>query len=527
MASKHKTNFKEYNQGQGMLFPPYLDEMIPENHLVRSVNDIVDRLHPQRLYDRFKDEGNPAYHPRMMLKVLIYGYCIKIYTCRKIARALRQDVTFMWLSGLQKPDFITVNRFRSDYLKDVLEDVFTEVLVFLHEQGYIRFEDYYVDGTKMAANANKYSYVWKKNVERYKSAVKRRVKDLMKEIEELNRQENNEYGEKDLEELGQEGQITSEKVKQVADKINKALEGKNSNEIKKKHNQRIKSCIAKVRKEAEKLSEYETQEAILGKRNSYSKTDHDATFMRTKDDQLTPNYNIQISTENQFLTNYSVSQNAADSASFGDHIKMIENRGERFIPNTYTGDSGYGCEENYDILERLGIESYLKFINFHNEETSAHRNNIFHRDNMIYDAENDWFICPEDKKIKFKEETHVRTSTGHLTKIRRYEGEDCTGCPLRPKCTKSSTNRIIKVNRKAEAYKEIMRINLNSEKGRYLRKRRGTEVETFFGDLKYNQEFRRFLLRGLVKVNIELGWLGISYNIRKVHKMAKPDKVAA
>lgn len=527
MASKHKTNFREYHQGQGMLFPPYLEELIPEHHLVRSVNEIVDHLNPKSIYDRFKDEGNPAYHPKMMLKVLVYAYCIKIYTCRKIARALRQDVTFMWLSGLQRPDYITVNRFRSDYLKDVLEDVFTEVLVFLYDHGYIRFEDYYVDGSKIEANANKYSYVWKKNVERYKSAVKKRVKGLLQEIEELNRQEDLEYGEKDLEELGEESKITSEKVKEVAKKINKALERKGGSEIKKKNNQKIKSCINKLQKETEKLAGYEEQEALLGGRNSYSKTDHDATFMKTKDGQLKPNYNIQISTENQFVTNYSVSQNASDSASFGDHIKKIENRGEHFIPATYTGDSGYGCEENYEELEKMGIESYLKYNTFHYEETSAHKDNIFHKDNMVYNSEDDCFICPSGKKIKFKEEKDVKTAKGYLTKIRRYECESCEECPFRSQCTKSSTNRTISVNRKLEAYKSKMRENLNSELGLYLRQRRGIEVETFFGDLKYNQEFRRFLLRGLIKVNIELGWLAISHNIRKVHRIAVVNKIAA
>jgi transposase len=527
MTSKHKTNFREYNQGQGMLFPPHLEELIPENHLVRSVNEVVDHLNPERLYDRFKDEGNPAYHPKMMLKVLIYAYCIKIFTSRKIARALRQDVTFMWLSGMQIPDFNTVNRFRSDYLKDVLEDVFTEVLLFLYEHGYVRFEDHYVDGSKIEANANKYSYVWKKNVERYKSAVKKRVKGLLQEIKELNEQEDLEYGEKDLEELGHGSQITSEHVREVAERINKSLGKKGNNELKKKKTRKIKSCLNKLKKETEKLAGYEEQEAILGKRYSYSKSDHDATFIRTKDDQLKPGYNIQISTENQFLTNYSISQNAADSASFCDHLKKIKKRGKMFIPATYTGDSGYGCEENYKDLEELGIESYLMYNNFHYEETSAYKDNIFHRDNMIYDSENDCFICPSGKKLKYREEKEVKTGTGYLTQIKQYECENCDGCPLRSECTRSTTNRTISVNRKLEAYKEQMRENLNSEKGIYLRKRRGMEVETFFGDLKHNQEFRRFLLRGLTKVNIELGWLSISYNLRKLHRMSEINRMVA
>ena len=343
----------------------------------------------------------------------------------------------------------------------------------------------------------------------------------------MNRQEDLEYGKKDLEELGEESKITSEKVKEVATKINKALEKKGSSGIKKKNNRKIKSCINKLQKETEKLAGYEEQEALLGGRNSYSKTDHDASFMKTKDGLLKPNYNIQISTENQFVTNYSVSQNASDSASFIDHIKKIENRGEKFIPATYTGDSGYGCEENYEELETMGIESYFKYNTFHHEETSAHRDNIFHKDNMVYDPEDDCFICPSGKKITFKEEKDVKTANDYLTKIRQYECESCEECPFRSQCTKSSTNRTISVNRKLEAYKSKMRANLNSELGLYLRQRRGIEVETFFGDLKYNQEFRRFLLRGLMKVNIELGWLAISHNIRKVHRITEVNKIAS
>jgi transposase len=527
MAKKYKTNFRDYNQGQGLLFPPHLEDFIPENHLVRVINQVIDHMDTYRLYEPFHDEGNPPYHPKMMLKVLIYAYSIKIFTSRKIARALRQDVTFMWLSGLQRPDFNTVNRFRGDYLKDVLEDVFTEVLDFLYDHGYVRFEDHYVDGSKMEADANKYSYIWKKNTARYKSAVKERVKGLLKEIEELNEQEDLKYGGKDLEELGQESQITSKKVKEVAEKINKELEEKGDNDQKKTVNRKVKSRVKRLKKESEKLAGYEEQESIARERNSYSKTDHDATFMRMKDDQLKPGYNIQVSTENQFITNFSVSQNAADSASFVDHLEKIENRGEKYLPKTYTGDSGYGCGENYEVLEGLSIDSYLKYNTFHYEETSAYKKNIFHKDNMLYDPQNDRFICPSGKMPTFREEKEVITSTGYLTCIRIYECESCEGCPFKSRCTKSETNRTIQVNRKLEAYKEKMRKNLNSEKGIVLRKRRGIEVETFFGDLKHNQEYRRFKLRGLEKVNTELAWHCLSYNIRKLHKAVELNKKVA
>ena len=209
--------FKDYKQGQQSgLFPLDISELVPGHHLVRQINTVINRLDVGKLDGFFSKSGASSYHPQMMLKVIIYAYATKNYSCRNIAAMLRQDITYMWLSGMQTPDFNTINRFRSVYLKDVLEDVFSEVLLFLHEHDFIKFGNYFVDGTKLEADAGKYSHVWRKNTERYKEAVQKRVVELMKEIEEFNEKENKLYDGKDLPELGEESEISSGDVEQVA-----------------------------------------------------------------------------------------------------------------------------------------------------------------------------------------------------------------------------------------------------------------------------------------------------------------------
>jgi len=508
--------FKDYKQGQQSgLFPLDISELVPGHHLVRQINTVIDRLDVGKLDGFFSKSGASSYHPQMMLKVIIYAYATKNYSCRNIAAMLRQDITYMWLSGMQTPDFNTINRFRSVYLKDVLEDVFSEVLLFLHEHDFIKFENYFVDGTKLEADAGKYSHVWRKNTERYKAAVQKRVVELMKEIEEFNEKENKLYDGKDLPELGEESEISSEDVEQVAQAISKRLTNKQES-LEKKEQIKIQSKINKLSREQANLEKYEKQESVLGERNSYSKTDEDASMMRMKGtDELRPGYNIQASSENQFLTNISVGQNASDSVCFPEHLKKNIQRGEKFVPDSYVGDSGYGSEENYEALEKESIDNYFKFSSFHNEQKESHKENIFHKDNLFYDKANNCFICPHNRKLAYRETKKIVTGNGFEQTVNIYESESCQECPLKQRCTKAKGNRVIQVNPNLEKHKEKARENLLSDKGIELRKKRGPEIETFFGDLKHNQKYERIRLRGLEKANMEMLWLSICYNIRK------------
>lgn len=518
MTSKRKTNFIPYDPDQGMLLPPYLEDLVPKGHLVRLVKRVLDSVEVGHLYNRFSDLGRSAYHPKMMLKAIIYAYTQKVYSGRRIAQALRQDINFMFLTGRQTPSYRSVNRFRSVYLKDMLEEVFTQVLDLLHQEGYIKFDEFFVDGTMIEADANKYSYVWTKNANRYKKAVKERVRSLFEEIDRINREEDERYGDHDLEELGESSNVTSEKIKEVGDRINKRLEEKHQQK-QTPADRKMQSVVKKLDKEAENLAKYEDQEKTAGDRKSFSKTDTDATFNRMKDQSLKPSYNYQVSSENQFITNFSVHQNAADSINFPDHLQKIVDRGEKYLPKNYVGDMGYGTEENFSLLEKHTIESHLKYPGFFRESKVEYKNNLFVREHMEYNPEGDYYICPRGRHLQFKEERTTENPHGYKSTSRNYVCEDCSGCSFHDQCTRSKQgNRMVAVNPKLDAYRTVVRQNLNSEKGVELRKRRGYEIETFFGDAKHNQGCRRAHLRGLAKNNLDLGWLCIAYDLRKLHK---------
>jgi len=266
-----KVVFKDYPQRQILLLPPSLEELIGPKHLVRVVNEVIERIDLKILEKGYKGGGASNYHPRMMLKVLVYAYSTKLYSCRRIDQALGQDIHFMWLSGMQRPDFRTINNFRGGTIKPIIEKIFGEVLNFLMDQGYVKLENYFVDGTKLQADANRHTAVWAKNTERYKEKLQTKVKELLTHIDEQNRREDEQYGDKQNESEGQDSTLTSEQIDQKANQINEQLTLPTTREQQKK----TLRVQRKLRQAAQKMQHYEDQEKILAGRNSYSKTDSD------------------------------------------------------------------------------------------------------------------------------------------------------------------------------------------------------------------------------------------------------------
>lgn len=512
--------FKEYNQNQRMLLPPSLGEMVPENHLVRVVSKTIDQMNIEPLLETYKGGGTSSYHPGMMVKVLVYAYLSKIYASRRIAKALREDVNFMWLSGMNRPDFRSINNFRSGRMKVVIDKIFGSMIEFCIENKYVRLENYFVDGTKLEADANRHSYVWSKNTARYKKGVQEKIKELLKQMEEENEKENQLYGDRDLEELGEEG-ISSDKIQEQVKRLNEILEGQKEKGSSgdKESLARIKE-VEKVKKEIEekqlpKLRKYEEQEKILDGRNSYSKTDTDATFFRDKKDLIVPAYNVLAGSENQFILSYTIHQTASETEVLPAHIRHLKEQTGR-VPEAITGDSTFGSQENYEYIEKEHIGNYLKYPTYHYEKTKKYREDIFNKDHFAYDRERDRYKCPVGRELTYKETQKRKTSTGYETEQRIYECEDCSGCPEAEKCKKGQGNRSIRINTRLIEYRAQARANLETEKGIYLRKQRGIEIESVFGDIKWNQGYRRFRLRGLAKVNVEFGLLSMAHNMKKI-----------
>jgi transposase len=512
-----RKKFKGYAQDQMQLLPPCLDELIEPGHLSRVINDFINKIDNNQLYNAFPGGGATSYHPTMMLKVLIYAYCTKTFSSREIERNMKQDIVYMWLSGMQRPDHNTINRFRSDYLSVVLDEVFFQVVWMLKERGYIRLDTLFVDGTKFEANAGRYTYVWRKNIERYKAEVKNKIKLLLEEINTINAEEDRSLGNQPSEELTIGGKISDQEIKQAAQEANTAIKKKAG----KNHNKNIPALLEKKNKEIgqclEKLKKYKLHEKLLAGRNSYSKTDTDATFMRTKDGALRPCYNPIISTNNQFILNVTLSQNAADNVGFIDHANKLKGwRNGLLKPSSYVGDAGFGNEENYVYLSEKGITNYLKYNTFRNENNPRYNKDIFKLENMPYDPEQDCYICPSGHKIINKENSQRVTATGYVVDTKIYECEDCNGCGFAAKCKKNNGNRRFSRSLKLDEYKEKTSANLNSDKGIKLQRQRGPDVETVFADIKQNMGVRRFKLRGKDKATVEMLWIALAHNMRKV-----------
>jgi len=512
-----KVTFKEYQMGQPLLLPPNLEELIPEKHLVRVINRVIETMDLSEIINGYKGGGTSSYHPKMLLKVIVYAYAVKIYSGRQIAKAIRENINFMWLSGGNRPDFRTINRFRGERLKGSIQAVFTEVLEYLIEYKYIKLEYYFVDGTKIEANANRYSFAWKKSTQRYKKNLQAKVKELFDEIDLINAAEEEEYGDRDLEELGEESEIDTKKLEDLAERLSQKLKQDPKNETLKKNVKKLKSDFIP------RMEKYENYEKMMGTRNSFSKTDPDATFMRMKDDHmrnrsLKPGYNIQIGTENQFIVGYSLHQVSTDSSTLPAHLHQVkENLG--ILPKAIIADAGYGSEENYLLLENEQIEAYVKYNTFYRESKKKRKENEkdkYLARNFHYDEEQDLFVCPENKVLVYKGVKPLRTDAGFLTERNIYQCHDCGGCPVRELCTQSSYGRSIQYSPRLAKFRKRAFELLNSDIGKKLRKLRYPEVEAVFGLIKGNQKFRRFHLRGLEKVNVEWGLVSIAHNIAKI-----------
>jgi transposase len=507
-----KVTFKQYNMKQASLLPASLEELIPEDHLVRVVNRMVDSIDIRPVLLKYKGGGTSSYHPRMMLKVLVYAYTEKTYSSRRIAKGLRENVNFMWISGGNKPDFRTINMFRGETMKEAVREVFASVLELLVEGGYVKMENYFVDGTKVEANANPHKVIWGKKTEKYKSRLRQQIRDMLDEIEKVNQAEEEAYGDDDLEELGGKGGVDAEKLRQKIEELNERL--------------RQQPEDRQLKKVVKTLEKYEEQEKILDGRSSYAKTDPDASCFRMKEDRAAekplprPAYNVQIGTEGQFIVGYSIHQRAGDPDCFIPHMEQQKLPDGIKIQNAST-DAAYGSEENYAYLEKQQIGNYLKYNTFYRETHPPRKPELiqkasFRVENLPYDPDKDEFTCPANQPLTYRETRPYRTENGYRTERRFYECSECAACPLKAQCTKAKGHRRIQVSFRLREYRRQAKANLLSEKGLALRKQRGADVETAFGDIKHNMGMRRFMLRGLKKVEIEWGILSIAHNMRKL-----------
>ena len=503
-----KIAFRNDNQKEILLFPPSLEEKIPATHSVRVVNTVIDNLNVDSILDSYRGGGNSCFHPRQMLKILVYAYLNNIYSSRRIEQCLQENIYYMWLGGGITPDHRTINYFRGKRLKGCFDTLFTQIVELLHKEGFVSLQVQYIDGTKIESAANKYSFVWRGSVDKYDTRLREKTDAILRDIEQVI--------EEDSKDTTKDIELTTEEFSSRVERIKERMQRDGMTKQQRKQIKELDSAV-------EKMAEYDHKKEVLGSRNSYSKSDEDATFMRMKEDamlngQLKPGYNVQISTENQFITNYGIYQRPTDTGTLIDYLESFKER-YGIKSKEVVADAGYGSEQNYNYMLENEMVPYVKYNYFHKEQKRKQRNNPYLQQNLIYDKEQDVFICPNNKTL-IHTDTYTRTTElGYESKVDKYECEDCSDCPLKKECTKARGNREIEVNHTLNEYKRQVRELLTSERGLYHRSKRPVEPEAVFGQIKDAHHFRRFRLRSLPKVIIEFGLIAMAHNLQKLAKL--------
>ena len=489
----------------------YGEKIIPENDSVRMVERIVKEMDLSSLYATYSNMGRPpATSADTLLMVMLYACMEGKYSSREIEAACNRDINYIWLlNGEEAPNYHEICRFRSERLPLCAEELFYQLVKKLRAIDEIKYEHLFVDGTKIEANANKYSFVWAKAVMKYMSRL---CNKLEKRCAELC----NAYGIMPCE----------------AERLLEALEERIKTPFvhgRGKRKTQLQRDIEELREMLSRKAKYEDYQKKFDGRNSFSKTDPDATFMHMKEDhmrnaQLKPGYNVQFAVEGEYITGVTVSSERSDQLTLIPTLeRMYEHIGEYYAD--VTADAGYESEENYTYFEDKPTECYIKPQNYERSKTKKFKNNMALRENMEYDAELDEYTCQNGKKLKAVYEGIRKSKSGFESTVTYYECESCEGCPYKKKCTRAKGNRKMQVSKKFIERRKRSLERITSDKGILLRMNRSIQSEGAFGVIKQNYAFRQFLLRGKRKTFTEILLVAMGYNLNKLHAKTEQKRL--
>lgn len=488
---------------------------LPKDDPVILLNDVLDSLSYQELNSMYSHLGRkPVTSPKTLFKIIVYAYMNHIYSSRKIERSCKRDIAFMWLlNGEPAPDNNTICRFRSSRVGPVLENLFNQLVIKLGEMNEIEYSNIYIDGTKLEANANKYTFVWKKSISKFEVKLLEKANKIVNSI-------NSEFH--TIFELDSK-KLDTDKLQEISTflegiKSNKNIEfvygkGKRKSSVQ-RFTEQILECLDRQLK-------YNDYNNTFDGRNSFSKTDKDATFMRMKDDhmrnsQLKPGYNIQIGVEGEYIVGVDITSERSDQLTLIPFLDKLNKN----LPKKYdniVADAGYESEENYEYLRENQHISYIKPNTYETMKKRDFKKKIGKKENMKYIAKSDEYICANNRTLKFKYPSIRTSKSGYTSKIKVYECKSCDGCEIKSKCTRAKGNRQIHVSPVFDQRRKESLENITSKDGVILRMNRSIQVEGTFGVLKQDYGFRRFLTRGKANVKIEFLLLSLGYNINKLH----------
>jgi len=504
-------DYSKYPRNYQLKISSELEILIPCDESVRLLSEVMEELDYTRLHRAYSPQGRkPKTSPVAMFKVLAYGAMEGRHAGREVARACRRDVNYMWLLGDEPaPDHDALNRFRSKQLADVMEELFYQLVRKLNELGEIQYEHLFVDGTKIEANANKYTFVWKKSVGKHQARLETKLSGFLSDL--MSR-----YGWVD------ECAPSDAYARLSALRAEPFVHGRG------KRKTQLQRDMEQLFEMMTRQDKYERYNETFKGRNSFSKTDPDATFMHMKDDhmrnaQLKPGYNVQLAVEGEYITGVDISSERNDQLTL---IPLL-NQMETYIGRRYddvTCDAGYESEENYTYFEKKEQSCYIKPQNYERSKKRKFKRNMHLRENMPYDAQTDEYTCPNGKKLRAVYTGKRVSKSGFESEITYYECESCEGCPLKKSCTRAKGNRKMQLSKAFLRQREQSLQNITSEKGILLRMNRSIQAEGAFGIIKQDYGFRQFLLRGNKKVRTEMLLMAFGFNINKLHHKIQQNR---
>lgn len=502
---KYSENRREYQ----LIMPLNLEEIIQEDDSVRLLSQILDELDYGELDRAYSAIGRkPATPPRIMFKVIVYGPHCGIFSSRKLESACRRDVNFRWLlEGYPAPSKSTIAEFRQKRLQGAIEGLFYQLALVLYQMGETSFDHLFVDGTKIEANANKYSFVWKGSINKHQARRDAKETDFLQQLNER-------YG-LSVESIEEAAPLLGQKV---ADSGTVFVYGKGQRKT------QLQRDTEQATELLEKKQRYEDYQATFKARSSFSKTDKDATFMHMKDDhmrnsQLKPGYNVQIGVSGEYIVGLDISSERSDQLTLIPLLERMESGlGQRH--DSIIADAGYESEENYTYLEKNQQRGFIKPQNYEKSKSRKYRNNKYIKENMPYDAETDSYTCPAGRRIAAENDTIRKSKSGFESTVTHYQCESCAGCILRDKCFRSKypdKNRTFEVSKTFRHQRNNATERITSQEGTLLRINRSIQVEGAFAVIKEDYAFRRFLTRGAENVRTEMLLMAMGYNLFRLH----------
>lgn len=508
--------------------PFNIDCMIPNDDSVRLLGQIVEEMDLSKLYQTYSRIRKNQATPKQMLKVMLYANMNSCYSSRKIQSSCKRDINFMYLlEDSPAPNYSTIARFRSIHFASVCENLMAELTKILAEGGELSMKNIFIDGTKIEATSNKYTFVWKGSVTKNQQKLMDKIPAFFKEAEE-------DFGFK----LIYGNIIRQYDLKKLRHKLCKIKKDESIVFVHGigKRKSTLQKTLEQLDEYLSKLKKYNKYLHIMGERNSFSKTDTDATFMRMKEDamkngQLKPGYNIQFGVDAEYVVWVSAGPQPTDTTTlipFLDGIKDNLNYTYRNI----VADSGYESEENYIYLDNNKQLAFIKPSNYEISKTRKYKTDISRKENMSYDKENDFYICSNGKKLVVTGMRTTKSKTGYKSEKTCYTCEDCSGCSLKPKCIKGNNSKTpleertkhLEISKVFQQKREQDLERILSDEGTELRMNRSIQSEGAFGEIKQNMGFRRFLCRGTKNILAECILLCLAHNVNKLHNKIQSER---